>query len=68
MKIIELKFNIESIKDKEEKIIELYLMDNIIMKYIIREEMFSEGQTRHIEGEIPSMFKKYIGGVVKNGK
>ncbi len=67
MKLLELKFGVEKIKDKEENILELYLMENKIMKYIIRNEMFKNNDVRTLEGEVPSMFKNYIGGI-KNGK
>ncbi len=67
MKMVQLKFAKEIIDDVEENIIEIYMLDYKIMKYIVREEMYVKKEVRSIEGEVPKIFKKYMGGL-KNGE
>lgn len=60
MKLIELKFFTEQVEEIDVNIIEVFLLGNPIMKYIVREDFFIDDVTKSIEGELPIGIKSIL--------
>ncbi len=66
MRLIELKFFLEEIDEKKEKMIEVCMLGNPVMKYIVKDIFFEKKITKSIDGKLPvgikSILKMKMGG------